>query len=260
MKIYKVLLSILGIAATFGTLQAAEKLPAAFLKDDKPISPKCFYKFVIEDAQKQQINLITDKCTKDPSQLDLKMLKEGYYGYDVADEEPMMRSPYIYYKYIGKVSTAKDKYLVLLDWSGGGTGTFTNLVVVNIKDNIMRLNKYIDGGDRCFGGLQNVSYQNGELSYQIKATPAMLIDPHYKLGRKISTIQDCAICCMGVYNSIKNKIVSFSFNGYIPTVEKDDTMQTCLNKLVINYGAKDKKTLSSTQLESLRHAFKSTCI
>ena len=233
------------------------QLPGELIKDDKPIPPKCFYNLIVNDTKNMVIDLTSSPCMHYSDKLDQHMLKKNWLGYELDDEQPVMRMPYIYYKFIAQQPDSK--YIILLNWGGGGTGSFTNLITVQLKQDKLSITKYIAGGDRCFGGIENVSYNN-QLSYQVQTTPEMLVDPFNKLSLKQKSIEYCAVCCVGKMNIVNGKDKSFQFNGYIPSVSQGNYQQQCFNNLISSFGAKHKSNISSSQVNQLRSEFNRICV
>lgn len=237
------------------------QLPKALMLDKKPIAPLCFQQFVDESNRLKTIDLKKAPCLKHTQAYNRFSLTHGFLGYELTSNEPSMRQPSIAYRYLGAINQGKSlDYLFQVNWSGGGTGFFTHLIILQLKGDQLRLIKTIDGGDRCFGGIKDATLTGNRLSYRKNATPQMLFDANNSQTANSSDMfQDCAVCCIGQFLIKNEKIIGFQFNGIIPSAEQSEVKQSCFNRVITRFGAKKKRHIDATQLNTLQTQLKQHC-
>lgn len=254
--------SLCGVASHGFANDLPFQLPDALTINNAPLPPYCFLNFVGEQGQEKPVNLKNDPCLKHRQAYNQYALKQGLLGYDLKTDEPSMRQPSIFYRYIGEMGINNEQqYVFLVNWSGGGSGFFSNLMRLRLKDHKLSLAEDIDAGDRCMGGIAKARIEEGQLVYWKKITPQMLLDVFVHDDDKTSaSLQDCAVCCLGTLIIKGTKVDQFAFSGTIPFAAEQDTHQQCFNRLIISYGAKDKKTISANQIRDLQKAFRKACV
>lgn len=85
--------------------------------------------------------------------------------------------------FFGDPLTGEGLYLYESSWNGGGSGTFSSIKGVELRNNMLTLVSNIAGGDRCNDGdidYISVDRQTGSVNYAKSATPFRLLN--YKDG------------------------------------------------------------------------------
>lgn len=239
------------------------QLPEKLAINGKPIPPKCFLNFVSEENKSNHIDLKNDKCMQYQQTYNAYALKNGFLGYDLKSNEPSMRAPSIFYRYVGKISENNEGlYVFEINWSGGGSGSFSELIALALKnDTILTLQKEIEGGDRCNGGIVEAKIQDNLITFKKQATSLLFTYPTAESSMPANlNLEDCAVCCIGTILMSGDDITGFTFNGILPSVNSDNAQQACFNKLIREAGAKDKGTLNSKQYLSLQENIKQQCL
>ncbi len=258
--------SLLLILLCSFSIQAFEKkklpvLPPEFLYENQPIEPACFYQLVGEERTKE-IDLSTHVCQNTTTEFDTKQIPDGLLGYHLVDETPTMSQPYIYYRLIGqKEPKTLPVYYVELQWSGGGTGNFKELILVQKKQNKLKLVETIASGDRCFGGVTHIQYKNEQLKYAQNLTSA-------EFGRQLGFnendieklgLKDCAVCCIGLLHQQDGKIMSMSLNAF-DGEDLNSLAGTCFSQALLPLLSTHQKELTLDNAKELAQKIRKECL
>lgn len=240
-----------------------------FTYKGEPIEPNCIAKFFGDSSSYDPIHLDRDPCQVKKHALDPHPPK-GLMGYATTD------GGYIYYEHLGTIpledvkqylsknhlKDLKDPFyhLVYYQWSGGGTGHFTSIDVVEKSGNTLKLIDSITGGDRCNGGISDVVFKDGILTYKKNVTPWALYTLIY--GNSPVNFSDCAICCMGQVSYQGSSITSFTFahDGVEALPVEPGLPQGCYNQIIKLTLAEGKKTLTLKELKSFIQKIKEHCV
>lgn len=265
MKSFKKLKLALILLSCFSACALAKNklpvYPAEFLYDNQPIEPACFYQMIGEQSTKE-IDLSKHECQNTTTEFDVKQIPHGLLGYQLIDQTPSMSLPYIYYRLIGqKEPKPSNEYYIELQWSGGGSGNFKELILIQKKQNKLKLLKNIASGDRCFGGVTHAKYSNQILQYSQNMTAA-------DLGRQLKFseaeleklgLADCAVCCIGLLHHTDGKISGITLNS----LDKEDLKNLtgeCFSQLLLPYLGTHQKELSREASKDLENKLRSSCL
>lgn len=126
------------------------------------------------------------------------LLWEDSAGYDLdyGEDVFVMRAPYFSYDVLAQDG---EKFIVSTSESGGGTGIFSDIRILEVKGNTIEVVDNFAGGDRCTGGLMECNYEKGKVYYSTNITPEDLLilgldehSPTYDIA-----LDWCAMCCIG---------------------------------------------------------------
>ncbi len=94
-----------------------------------------------------------------------------------------------------------DLYVINMFYNASGSGVFTNLILIEIKDNVFKLVESIAGGDRCQHGIvsEEVKFKDKNLFYSELITPYHLMS-WYNTELPFDAYHDCMVCCIGSVN------------------------------------------------------------
>jgi|GEM_PF-2503092 len=182
-----------------------------FTWQGKPIDPVCLNAGSNPD-QGDEVDLAT--CTgsagKDAwtqPQDGLETFDDGAIGYTFKCEGGCMRAPFVSYKNLGM---AGGHHVIEVRESGGGTGVFSDVRLMDVRDGKLITVKVLGGGDRCNGGIADAHVENGKVFFAQNLTPFDMIDiSGSKAGFKAyDDIQACAACCVAEANFENDKMVS----------------------------------------------------
>ncbi|MBX9621610.1 MAG: hypothetical protein K2X28_06260 [Alphaproteobacteria bacterium] len=151
-------------------------LPKELIYNKQPIEAYCICELIQTTFSKFR-PLDIKRCQeviriKDPlKEFDSEYFKgfSGYtYNYKAQDGLPVHES--CYWKYLG--SPLAGQLLIYSVYSGGGSGTFSDLSFVSRKGDFLYLERKIDGGDRAEGGITEPVLKGNKLMYKKAVTPA----------------------------------------------------------------------------------------
>ncbi len=238
-------------------------LPAELLVNGKPIPPLCFAPFVnLAGDEVKPLSLKSAPCLKSDYPYNPEALTRGFLGYNLPMQaEHSMRPPAIFYRYVGN---NKNHFLFELNYSGGGSGFFSSIVTLELKNGALTLLRTIDGGDRCMGGVSHAELSDGRLSYQKKLTPlglvSLLTTVNNRSLESLSVYPDCAVCCIGEL-TIKDKLpYQFKFNGELISGASNKEVVDCINKKLKAAGATEQKSLGIQALRQLLRSMNEICL
>ena len=254
-------ISILLLASRPIEAESKLPLPQGFDYKGKPIQPDCIQKFVGGEVRLEPVFLETDSCQKTEKKFNSDKLKEGFLGYSFPD------GSYIYYKYLGPMHLPGHEPpvfpLIYTEWSGGGTGHFNAIdAFKNNPDSIVLMTE-LDAGDRCNGGLSDVAFTNGVLTYKKNVTPWALYSITQGKSDTNIDFSDCAVCCVGTVSYKGSDIVKFEYDeDAISTLEDNanSPAQKCFNKMIKETFVSGKTSLTMDELKSFGQKVKEQCL
>ena len=224
----------------------AETLPAALMVDGQPIDTLCFADAEGMDSPLGFDNISVRNCGADLIVKERGTREDGtaFVSYAYSNTDDVMSWPYAQYQYIGEIG---NDVAVLVNWSGGGTGHFSTLMLVAREGDRLIVKSVIAGGDRCNGGITKASVDDaGRVSYAINITPYdMLVlggDPERAFLKSVKPFDDlvaCAACCYGTAKFTGDDFTGVALNEDLrdslmsdantpPELEK----QACFDRLV----------------------------
>lgn len=258
-----VLCAITIVAHAAESSDKAEKVEK-LLWNGKEISPVCFDQLLpTESKPLESVELDscshskesdTQKTTHDPDgSVVIKYSENGSYTGSTS------------YRVVGPVHNG---FLIEYNWDGGGTGRFSNVLVVDIQGKNMVLKETLSGGDRCNGGASIIGIEENLPVTSVNITPADF--PHLAYGddhgiTAYEDLESSAVSCYGkaVY---KDKTLSFVelSNSSAPMNEDEEWVskykyQKCFNNLFKNQISKKSK-LSPPEFKSFMDQFFTVCV
>lgn len=261
--------SIAIILALFPIHVYANALPSDFQYHGKPISAICIAELANGNSEgPTKVNL--SECTREENKYKLvpykPMIEKGFVGFDYTakkSSDSYEATESAYYKYLGMF---KNSHVIYLVYSGGGSGSFTSVFLVDRKDDSIEYVKNIVAtGDRCNGGISEVSLKDNKLLYSLNITPYDYIDLSEIKMPDVKAYDDlaaCAACCQGTANYEsdfeRSKFVSLDI-GDAPE-QNQGTYQECFNKMLKDYKQQGKQTMSPIELKAFVEQFKTQCV
>lgn len=227
--------------------------PQLYDYDGAPVDPLCFLSNVgTEEApvyptrfcQHEDIVNIGQSGI-DESQYVAVSYEESFY--DDETEESISSFGFIGYRAVGMVEyEGQDLLAVVLIENGGGSGTFTQLMLLDpVRDEAEKTLNYrhvetLTTGDRCMGGIAeaNIDPDSNELIYRVHTTMADMFtvsdDPERDIldSMEYRSLPYCAVCCYGEveYSLDEFRGVFFSQDRHKP--EEDSGAASCVEDLV----------------------------
>lgn len=195
--------------------------------------------------------------------------QKGYLGYDWQD--PSVPSGgaqgFSYYQFF---EAGNHQYWIYAINNGGGSGNFTDIFLVKRMDANTLQVKSVAGGDRCNGGVQDVTLKNGKLNFNVNLTAYDLIAMAEKKIPNVNAYDDlaaCAICCAATANyavDTQGKLqlhqVELDKNIKEEEMSEQGKFQACFNKLYVSYVKKNETNLDQAKVNAFAAAFKAECV
>lgn len=245
-------------------------IPEEFMYQGKPINALCIGNLT-SHLDEKSINL--KECVKEINKYktdaaNKALINKGYVGVDYSNkdekENPWDRG-YAYYKYLGK--HGEDHVLYFLE-NTGGSGMFSNILIVKREGDKLILKENSAGGDRCNGGIDNAKLENNQLYYSMNLTPFDYIALSNENPKEIKPYDDlasCAVCCQGSANfsydfQNKPKLISIDLGDLPDKEQTQGKYQTCFNQLLTNKINSGKKQLSEDELRNFVKEFNAQCV
>lgn len=225
------------------------------------------------DRQDGVFKIDLKTCAKNPEGYkigqSLDKPERGEYGYEyVPIEGEIMNNPYLSYRAIGTIGPDT---IVLTDYSGGGTGRFTELLRVRINGDTMEILETLAGGDRCNGGIVDAKIEGNELVTTYFVTPYDMVTLNGQNPQKIEAYNDlesCAVCCVGEATSRNNVLERVALTmepDEIANYTKPDVgivdvpLNICFYRYYETALQKTKMLTAGTQLDSFISGFNTSC-
>lgn len=229
--------------------------------DGKPLDPLC----VAGSAEPGGENL--KECTGSLNKTDdtmsakgLETFEDGSVGYTFDCPDGCMREPFVSYKVAGKVPQG---YVLKVTSSGGGTGVFSDVRVVNVEGDTLK-QTIITGGDRCNGGIDNVSVAKGTIiQYGQNVTPFDLVE--LSGGNKVDfeaydDIAACAACCIGVAQYEDKELVGVNLTmDAMESTEGMGPIDTCFYGVYNDIVRAGNLTLNREAIDEFGASFSARC-
>lgn len=126
--------------------------------DGTPLNPACFYSQT-DDTHFQSTNISIENCNQNIKEVKgaNHVQRNGSYGIEWPTQH---NQAYIFYKYIGLY---RGNPLLSFSYASGGTGHFTSLELLEIKNGELSTIKIFGVGDRCMNSVKNVRIDGDDL-------------------------------------------------------------------------------------------------
>lgn len=260
----KICLMLLGSLFLIGCPAKIQKEKSSFTYLNKPIHPACIE--TLYQSENNGLDLPTFSAGSDVRDW------EEHPGWLIAEYKENVetgRAPFFAYKFLGNV---QDRFLLLTRYSGGGTGTFDNILVIQRTKDQLFLREALGEGDRCNGGISEEKMIGKDFYYSRNLTPIDIIRLTTEVKVDLTAYEDLeasARSCFGVAHykyglaDDRNELLSISLDG-----EKRDEKgwteryqaQSCFNKIYNSYVKAQKTQLSLKDLYEFVKKFRDECL
>jgi hypothetical protein len=246
---------------------AYASVPEDLMQHSKPIDALCFFNM---EGNSTTINL--NNCGRSKYKYVIKghnaiLSKKGFIGYDWQD--PSLKGATQGYSYYKIFNVGNHRFWIYTVNSGGGTGEFTAIQLVERKNANTLGTQAIIGGDRCNGGLQHVSEKNHQLTYSVNLTAYDLMGLAQNHNPSLKAYDDlaaCAVCCVAkaVYTvgvDSKPQLQHIVLGNFKNTEEmpSQGKRQACFNTLLASYTKSGKMHFKQNTLNAFVNKFNQTC-
>lgn len=238
----------------------------------KPVDPLCFLQTWNQDAEKPVIDL-TACDNPDIARINDANLYTAPAGFNGAAYRPANMAEadsagvaFVEYRYLGNIGT---NAAVLLRESGGGSGLFTTLYLLQRDGDKLNVVEPVAGGDRCNGGIVEAQVIGDKLIYEENLTPLTL----YIIGGGPATdeadnLPDCASCCYATAKYEGDTLSTVKVNGNLGTVlerliaETPDgnTTAACFDALMLSHIKKGEMEFTLPQANDFSREVKGQCL
>ncbi|MGQ3891684.1 hypothetical protein [Legionella sp. CNM-4043-24] len=260
---------VTGLALVVLSMSAQASVPPDLQFSGKPIDALCFSN--LEDNS-DKVNLNQCGIKKDAMKIkghNSDLLKQGFIGFDwQATNTSYPSQGSSYYKWF---EAGHQAFWVYTLNNGGGSGDFTAInQVKRLSPNKLQV-KTIASGDRCNGGIQDVSVNDTRLSFSVNLTAADFLslagdNPHNL--QAYDDLSACAVCCTAkafyeVGSSLDPRLSWIDFSGHGTNLEEmpqQGKYQACFNKLFARYVSKGTVKLNTAQLKQFVKDFNTGCV
>lgn len=218
-----------------------------------------------ETGSDRPIPILLDACNRGFRHVDVSRNDDGSFGASGA-----FIGSWFGYRPIGKLASGKS--VILVNWSGGGTGQFSEIVAVRSAtgngETTISARTIVLGGDRCNGGIENASMRDENIvEVAVRATSADLVMAgNSSADAALDDLDSCAICCAGTLTygvdvaSNRETLASATINEIAPASEDpSEGAQACFDGLLRGEGSLPK-TLTPSDLKQLAQRFRQTCV
>ncbi len=248
----------------------------AFIYLGKPIDPRCVTKLTSGDGGKPQpVDLAActrtmrgkSKVTRDDRAFETEEPVEGGIGQTEFDSYEVL-------------SQSGSRFVISTEWSGGGTGRFTDLMVVRKTGSALSVEKFLSqGGDRCNGGLDGVDMRGGTLRWSVNITPYDLVGlGGLKSLKAYEDLETSATSCVATQSfeyDLDTGAVRFSSVTLQPNYGAGDkagllkdqagwteryTYQHCFNLFYNGYVSRGHIKLSPSETKAFANGFVRACL
>ena len=196
-----------------------------------------------------------------------ELKKKGYIGFDWQDESMSGEMHgYSYYRYF---SASNKSFWIYAINNTGGSGEFDNIYLAKRMDaNTLRMEP-VAGGDRCNGGIQDVSEKGNTLSYSVNLTAYDVTDLAKTKLKDVKAYDDlaaCAVCCVATARyqidpGMKLTLNHVELQKVAAASELPDQgkYQACFNNLMMDYVKKNQLKLEAAALDTFVQKFHDEC-
>jgi hypothetical protein len=260
----KALCLVIPLAFLIACSGDASATRSAFSFEGKPIHPRCVRELWHSDSGRLDLG----NC-RPPSGFEEWKVRPGYWIAEFPEEEFGGRRPYFAYAPAGR---SKAVFVLSVEEWGGGSGRFTDILIVARSGDELRLVKTLGEGDRCNGGLVSLSVKGSDVYYSRNTTPMGIIDlaPEERLGLFAykdldNSASSCAAQIHYKYSLTdgRGEWLSVTFGERLSAEEgwtSRFTCQSCFNKVFNGYVDRGKTELNRAELDEFVREFKKECL
>jgi hypothetical protein len=241
----------------------------SFLFNGKPVDPRCVTRLVEETSHKR-VDLRGCEAEQDHSKI---TRRKSWIEVD-GSSDGGMSIPYDSYEVVARNGS---RFVIATDWSGGGTGKFTDLIVVSKSDAAFSVEKsLLHQTDRCNGGLDNPRVEGDKLLWSEDITPSDVVRfGDEGLSNVYSQLDGSAINCVATRNmdydldTGKVRFISIRLTGqfYLPHSKflKDEfggaaAYQHCFNEYYNGFVERGQTVLDPAAIKEFARGFTRACV
>ncbi len=259
------------LSLTLSTAHAAALTPSdyppALTFTKRPIDPLCFANLENNSDKIHLKNCGIEKTKYTITEKYKKLNQDKFYGFNWKDTSVDYPSGGAsYYK---AWDAGHNQYWIYTLNNTGGSGDFSAINLYARQSEDSATLQHIDGGDRCNGGIEDVTNKNHHLRYGVNLTAYDLFALANKNPHNLKAYDDlsaCAVCCaakayydIDVQAKLKLLYVDLGKNTNTAEMPMQGTHQACFNNLLAAYVVKGKNKLDHVQLAQFVDEFNKKC-
>jgi len=185
------------------------------------------------------------------------------FNYRVRNAQRVSDRRYLFYRLLGFY---RGRPLLFIEFSQGDASNWTRIVGVNKNGDILKSETPIATGDRCNGGLFNVSVDHGHLSYDQRLSPYNLINltdelPRLELGQKAEHSADACVAVLhvadGRWRSVRFTRTDFDRKN---SGAENIAYPPCFSRIYRDYAVRRDTELDHAGVRRFVNIFVSTCM
>ena|SRR3990167_1064033 len=260
---------IFGLFITSIVWAISNNVPHELLFLGKPVDPLCFSNV---DSRSKVIDLNNCGITKEKltkSGENRHLINAGFVGFDWQDPKASYSSQGLSYY---KVFDAGGRhYWVYTVNNSSGSGDFTAINSVKVKQVGLLEVSHLMSGDRCNGGIHDVKERNQHLLFSVNITAYDFLtltndNPHQL--KAYDDLAACATCCVAnAFYEVDSSLIP-KLNGVDLGSDADDPTkmvsqgryQGCFNTLLAAHVLRGESTLNPAKLSQLVKEFNGKCV
>lgn len=238
----------------------------------KAIEPYCFGMFLIGDSSRFEEPVSLATCTDEGHSTYASYLTQENGRY--SQQMKRVNSPWpehMFFNYRLVAGTAEN-FVVEVHGNTGGSGNFSNVIVVRREGDELHLLEEMGAGDRCNGGITGDVQQreDGTLVYSRFITPADLYaSEEMPEDKTLTELEFCAVCCTGMANYEGEALVSYTLTPQNPfmmaedyvteAIEGEGVQQACFNRSLVATLKGEAQTFSKEHMQSFLQKTAQAC-
>lgn len=259
--------SFVSLFALTNVYAAVNSVPDDLMHAGKPIDSLCFFNGEKAEGTVDLRNCGAAKKHYTVVDANQSLSSKGYIGYNWKDTAAPVQGS-TYYRFF---PAGNHTYWIETLNNEGGSGDFTAIYLVHRKDeHTLTLKKAADG-DRCNGGIEEVSEKNKALYFSVNLTAYDVIHLGKKHPSTLKAYDDlaaCAVCCTAKafysvsYHS-KTPVLNYvNLNHFSSVSEMPDQgkYQACFNKLAFTFINKNEIRFDQEKLNQFIGKFYQACV
>jgi uncharacterized protein len=232
-----------------------------FLVDGKPIDPVCLLPLADQTGESSRIDL--DECPHDELVMRETPDKPGLIGFSYVDKKdpPGAGLADLYYRYVGEY---RGSAVLYTEYSGGGSGNFSQLDALKRSGKASFNFSTISTGDRCNGAVSNAVIEKGQLLYDQVLTPWGLMELGLTpLNPEFEDLESSAVSCVATvhmrdsrWTSITLTVSDGRVDGDVTTPDKLGKHQACFDKVYRDFVTRRETELTPEKFDRFKAQFR----
>ncbi len=231
----------------------------------KEIPPLCFDKLIGPEAI-EKVDIATCENNDDIKNIKTTRTKDSFLetSYQYAEEKENLSPPYMSYRVVGKQGS---DVVVETAWRSGGSGRFSEVLIVQLEGEELVVKKRVWSGDRCNGGISDVKIKDEKIHATVSITPADFPVVAYGEDRGIEAYADLeagATSCFATVTYAGDDVSKVTLSEDFPWDSRKEWVsrykyQACFNQ-TFSKQIKEESELSLVEFRNFVDKFFKDCV